>query len=344
MFTKTGTYVGDGGTANAIAGVGFAPICVMIASTNTLSRGAVAIKVGSTTHTKTTGFSHTWDSQATITLDANGFTLTNSNGTTNATGVTYRYMAWGGAAADCAAFTYTGDGTDNRNVGALAFQPDFAIAFGSESAHTDWRTDQLGADLSNPMSTRAQANRIANFHAAGITVGTLWNTNTVVYYAFCVKKVATVFTTTEYNGNGADNRSIAHGLGATPAFTMIQVQNNAGSYDGVLVVRYASQVGDVSKPIGDSLAETDNFIQSVDGTNIQIGTNDYVNHGAGYTYTLATFAEVNAAAAGPGNSGNSPGRSRGNPAPGGGGNGGGGGSPISDPTRRAFRAMRRRTR
>lgn len=293
MFVKTGTYTGDGGSTNAVTGLGFPPCALIVKATATTGTMHLAIEVAGTTHVKAGNLAAGWDSQGTITLDADGFTLTNNNGGTNGTGVAYAYVAFGDVAADCGTFTFTGDGTDNRNVGALAFQPDLAFVISAGTDPTRWRSDQLSGDLSQNLESKAGANRIAGFHSAGITVGTQYNVNTEVYYVLCFKKAAAVLATAEYTGTAADDRDIAHGLTATPIFTIVQQQVDQSSPK--FIMRFSSQAGDLSSAY--NAAEAANLIQAVDGTNITVGTSDYVN-ALDQTFTIVTFGLSEAAPAG----------------------------------------------
>lgn len=338
MKVKVGTYTGNGLAPNPVTGVGFAPTALWVKRLGTTGTTHLAIEVAGTTRTKAGNLAAAWDTQGTFTLDADGFTASNNNTAINESAIVYTYIAWGAAAADCATFSYAGDASDARQVGAIGFQPDLAFVIGSTSEPTYWRSDQVAGDLSQHFDGKVGANRIEAFHSAGITVGTTLNSGTGTYFVLCFKKVAGVLATAEYAGNGADDRSIAHGLTATPAFTIVQQQIDQAGRS--LTMRFNTQEGDLSNAFNG--AEAANQIQAVDDTNIQVGTSTFVNENL-QTYTIVTFAEV----VGGGNPGNGGGRGGGRGGGNGGGNGnggGGGGGPVASPLRKAFWGKRRRTR
>lgn len=291
MLVKSGTYLGDGGTSHAITGVGFAPTALFIKRPSTTAQFMLAIEVAGTTHTKRGNVGEAWDATGTLTLDADGFTLTATNAEINENNQTYAYLAMSADAADCATFTYTGNGAGDRSVGAISFTPDCAFVMPANTAAFHWRTDQVDVAHSQQFAQVLQDGRIEAFEATGIQVGGDFNANTVAYFVLCIKKASTKFSTVEYSGDGADNRDIAHSLGAVPGFALIQQQTDQSSREAV--VRFASQVGDLSMDY--NAAETTNKIQAMDATNVQVGTDVNVNENT-KVYTLATWGGAPAAA------------------------------------------------
>ena len=99
----TGTYNGDGGATQAIAGVGFQPIFVIIYVQVTLVDGP-GLKTDqdgffSRFYQNAVIFDYRWQTDYIISLDADGFTV--GDGTPIATNIfnvndrTYTYVCWG---------------------------------------------------------------------------------------------------------------------------------------------------------------------------------------------------------------------------------------------------------
>lgn len=338
MYVKVGQYTGTG-ASNPQTGFGFAPVAGIIKRHGSTSSAVHIIKTGGVTHHKVMGLNATGD-DTTVTLDADGFTALGITLETNTDTGTYDYVMIGAAAADMAVFEYTGDTTDNKDYGAFTFTPDMVWVMPSSTARMAWRCDQMAGDVSHSRWDNATTtNHIQAVGAGTIQVGTALNA-AIPYYVAVFKKAAGVFATAEYTGDGNDNRDIAHGLGATPVFTYIQTQTVSNQ---VGALAFSVDAADTTHAITPA-ADFADGIQSMGATNVQVGANATVNLVTGSpVYSMFTFGQSLPAAGSPGNSGNAPGRGRGNANPGGGGKGGGG-SPIGDPTRRAFKAMRRRTR
>jgi hypothetical protein len=288
MLVKQGTYVGSG-ASNPQTGIGFAPIAVFGKIHGGTSIGWWAFKDGATTHTKTHSL-NTWDAVVTsLTLDADGFTPIGSDANSNANLSNYDYIAIGAASANAAIVTWSGDNANPRDVGALSFQPDAAFLIQSNSIRPMWRTAEMAGDASQRYDQVATTDHIEGFHAAGITVGLTANTTGNTYWALCLKKQAGVFHTTEYVGDGVNDRNVAHGLTTTPVFAAVQPQDVTSQ---VFTMRFGTDAGDVSHS---ALAGGDiaNLIQTMDATNVQLGDDARVNQAASTpTYTLITFAST----------------------------------------------------
>ncbi len=83
-----------------------------------------------------------------------------------------------------------------------------------------------------------------------------------------------------YTGNGVDNRDMAHGLGTDPDFIIV-VALSSGSAPQLWIRGIAAG----KTKSFDGTLWSGNLIQSVDGTNVQLGTDAYVN-GNGVTYSM----------------------------------------------------------
>ena len=120
--------------------------------------------------------------------------------------------------------SYTGNGTDNRNITSVGFQPDLVII---KSRGTDIgviRTSSMAGDLSKEMggATAAGANYIQSLLSNGFQVGTNTevNTNGTVYDFIAIKASDGFVKVGSYTGNGTSGRSVT-GLGFSPATVFV---------------------------------------------------------------------------------------------------------------------------
>lgn len=188
---KTASYTGNSSGPRAITGVGFQPTLVMWWD-----------NLGDTGGFRTTDMPSTdsWIDFGTVglltdrvfTLDSDGFTLSFRN-EVNGTGRTYYYVALKDSTGAFDTFTYSGNGSDNRDLTPLAFQPDFALVKGTTNVAALRFSTESGDNSYLADATGEAANRIQNFQANGLQVGTAANVNTnaVTYYGWAFKIPAT---------------------------------------------------------------------------------------------------------------------------------------------------------
>ena len=120
----TGTYLGDGVNNRIITGVGFQPDVVILKRyphKNALIR----------TSTMTGDWSKRFIGQSLYTntiqsLDADGFSV-GTDVFVNESGAPYHWIAFKAAAGSLKVDSYTGNGTDNRSITGVGFQPDYVI-------------------------------------------------------------------------------------------------------------------------------------------------------------------------------------------------------------------------
>lgn len=288
MYFSSGGYTGDGNNPHHIT-VGFQPCAVLVKRRDGTGGPYFSIKVGSTVATKPVGLNAV--DTTLFDFDATGFSIKSTIIALNQSTSLYSYWAWGADTADCATFSYSGDNTDNkdRTDASCVFTPNLAFVFPDSAARGPyWSSNQHSADQSQPFSTQTPAaDFIQAFISGGLTVGTSLNATGVTYYAL-VLKAGTHLALTNYNGNGSDNRDIAHGMAAAPSGVFIQYRT-ATNQD--LAARSGVQSGDASHDILSSSESTD-MIQAVDATNVQVGTSNLVNRGTGTpNYVMVTFTD-----------------------------------------------------
>jgi hypothetical protein len=125
---KVGSYTGNG-SSNSIAGAGFSPEYAAVLS----ATGNRAVQLFSG---MTRSFQFDADTGTTgriTSLDADGFSV-GSSAEVNSSGDTYHYVAWNDLGGTIDTNTYTGTGTDDRDVTGVGFQPDYAIVRANDTA------------------------------------------------------------------------------------------------------------------------------------------------------------------------------------------------------------------
>lgn len=185
---SVGSYTGNG-TSQAITGLGFSPDYVI-----TSGGSASAVVQRSSAMPTTMRFDETAAAAGGIaSLDAGGFTI-GSSAEANTNGVGYAYLAFNQVGGLMRQGSYTGNGTDNRNITGLGFQPSYAIVKSSTTgAICDrglHRPSSLAGGNAQYFSNVANlGNAIQALQVDGFQVGTdcRVNTNANPYYWMAFK-------------------------------------------------------------------------------------------------------------------------------------------------------------
>ena len=169
-----GTYVGDGSDDRSITGTGFQPAFVATLGNGNDSMFRPATVAGDASY-RFVGSSKLADRiQA---LEPDGFQI-GTNQDANLTGITYHYVAWM-AGANAVQNTYIGDGTDDRSISGVGFQPQLVWVKRDTTNQSTWRPESVSGDLSLYWSgTAGNPNRIQALEADGFQVGTNAQVNT----------------------------------------------------------------------------------------------------------------------------------------------------------------------
>jgi hypothetical protein len=181
----SGTYTGTGTAGRNITDLGFSPDFVIVAGTSqeAVYRNSAASASFSFDATRNTA----WISA----MGTDGFTV-GSDARVNASGQVYGFVAWNEIPGKMVVGTYTGDGVDDRSIGSVGFQPEWALvqrdANGFNALH---HPASLGASTDETLffdNRGAFANYIQALEAAGFQVGTQSNINenggTYIYAAW----------------------------------------------------------------------------------------------------------------------------------------------------------------
>ena len=273
----SGVYTGNG-TSQSITGLGFQPKVVIVkgdtAGINAVWRSDAM--VGDTTATMALAANITG---GVTSLDADGFSV-GSNATVNTAAVVYYYIAFGGVGGDIATGSYTGDGTDDRSISGVGFQPAFVWIkgnLGGQSGH--WRSLVHSGDSSSYLADDEDgANFIQAFETDGFQIGNdnSVNQNLTTYYYVAFKDVPTQMQTGSYTGDGTDDRSISVQSGFKPDYVWVKAAS--GFSPATRNLKHTSY----AVPTGENLtifvnANELNHIQALEANGFQIGTDNTVN-------------------------------------------------------------------
>ncbi len=190
--------------------------------------------------------------------------------------------------------SYSGNGSDNRNITGVGFRPKLLFIKGNNS--TSSASGQVAIATTGDScrsffsvdNTTNEADGIQALQSDGFQVGTQGSVNTsgTTYYwtAFGGDDVVTG----SYTGNASDNRSIT-GVGFQPSFLWIKSSGNVSP-----AMRFSGQSGDNSFVVGWTNAQAANAIQAFEADGFQVGTSNLVNASATTYYYAAVKASSDA--------------------------------------------------
>ena len=177
-------------------------------------------------------------------------------------------------AMEIASGSYLGDGTDNRSVTGLPFQPDVVIVKASTNQIGVMRTSTMSGDLSKPLvgATALTANLIQSLNANGFTVGNANQVNGsgITYYWTALKTDGAVLKVGSYTGNGT-SQAIT-GAGFSPEYVAVM---SAAGRDAVN--RFSGMTNTFDFEDDKGIADR---ITSLDADGFSVGANDRVNRSA----------------------------------------------------------------
>ena len=221
-------------------------------------------------------------------LNSDGTITLGTDATANGNTVAYYGLAIvDDGAGDVAVGSYTGNGSDNRDIsiaGTLSGTPDLVWIKRSDSQGFTWRSSLHSGDSASFNAAGADAaNIIQAFGSGTFQVGTnnASNASGQTYYYAAFKAAANVFAVFTYTGNGADNRDVTGLTTFRPAYVFTHASNQ------VSFIRTDDIAGDASKSVSANAFLTDR-IQAILDTGMQVGTNAQVNN-SGTTYIGYAF-------------------------------------------------------
>ena len=271
MQVAAGSFTGNGADNRGITGVGFQPDFVLIQSADSIEP---CFRTSAMTGDQTFvhGSSSALPANFIQSFDADGFTV-GSDTHVNANLVVSHWIAVkADAAADFAVGAYTGDGTDNRAITGLGFQPGVVfIAKETSFGNIGWYSAAHAADAAQVLTGNSgtAANLIQSLDADGFTVGSsLYNESAIPMWWFAFKEVSAFTKTGTYTGDGTDNRSIT-GLGFQPCWVIEHANSGQSAHHKLVDMTTNSwRFGTTS------LADC---IQALEADGFQVGTHAEAN-------------------------------------------------------------------
>jgi hypothetical protein len=177
--------------------------------------------------------------------------------------------------------TYTGNGTDNRNITGVGFQPDVVIVKASTTEISVMRTSTMTGDNTKPLSgaTNLQSNRIQALQSNGFQVGTDPQVNQgggspPTYYWIAFKSYTGHMALGTYTGNNT-SQSIT-GLGFSPEYVMILGATNQPAVHRMTAMSSTFPFDSAGGGAVNGLGAT-NAITSLDANGFSLNSNDAVN-------------------------------------------------------------------
>jgi len=188
---------------------------------------------------------------------------------------------------------YVGNGT-SKAISGLGFQPDIVFTKRDGLNWVCCKTDTMGTNKSvNMEGDTSLTTAITSLDVDGFSVGASGYANAINddYYWVALKKKSLNISTFTYTGDGNDNRTAAHGLGATPNIViMLPIQTSNTTWKPSYTTGDSTMYFKSISPLADA-------IQSWDATNITVGTHATVNL-SGRAYHGIAFGDVSDAVTG----------------------------------------------
>jgi hypothetical protein len=277
MQIAYGTYTGNG-TSQDITGPGWAADFVWIKGGSSIAQlwtstmGATSCKpaTGSTALDTTTGVSQ----------HASGFTVA-GNAAINTNAATYYYLAIrDNGIADFQVGSYTGNGSDNRDLALLDFDPNAVFVMSAGADPVAMRLSTMTGDQSCVFNGALSANLIQNIITNGWQTGnstTVNNADARTYYYVAAKNSTLLHVIDDasnrsYVGDGTDSRTIT-GAGFTPdAFALVKAATSI-----VATARFGSHAGDQSADVDAASSTSADRIQAFAADGFEVGTATRVN-------------------------------------------------------------------
>ncbi len=284
MQLAAGSYTGNGAANHAITGAGFRPDAVIIKG-NTSQYAVMQTATMPAGMAKEIAAKEELDARRIQSLDADGFTV-GRYPQVNRSGVGYSWVAFkDDGAGDFRVGSYVGDGSANRSIYGLGFQPDYVIVMSAEARQAIQRSSTMLGDISFQFDASGPTtNAIRALKPDGFQVGSEGRVNAAgtIYHYAAWKAGGGSMSVGSYAGNGTDNRSVT-GAGFGPEYVIIKAGTNEEG-----VHRTAVPPGDSTLAFGEK-ANFTNAIQALGTDGFQVGTARSVNAPGAGTYFWMAF-------------------------------------------------------
>lgn len=165
-----GSYTGDGINNHAITSLGFAPTALVIKGNSSHYAWWRTSNIAGDSTMPFAAFQN--QSNRIKSLDAGGFTL-GTETEINESGVTFYWFAFGNNSSIYKAASFTGNGSDDRDIGSVGFQPILVWVKANSDNTAVVRLGSMVGDTSTPFGTSTPTtNLIQSIGVDGFQVGT----------------------------------------------------------------------------------------------------------------------------------------------------------------------------
>lgn len=274
----TGSYSGTG-VAQSVTGLDFSPDLVLIKATTTqhsvfrtsLMYGDRTAYLGSATSVL---------AGAITSINSDGFSVGTST-TTNSSGVTYIWTAFGnavkpdkaGGATDFLVGQYIGGGVDGTVINRLPVEPDLLTIKRVGTSLGTFRSSVMTGDNSLFFSTSTlNSNVIQAMSSNSFEIGTNAAVNTSGnIYDYFIFKSGSNFVTDQYTGNGG-TQTIDTGFSPD----LVWIKGSTAFTNNPPLMRSSTQSGDIAQYFANT-ADVTGRITGLTGSGFSLGSNTEVN-------------------------------------------------------------------
>lgn len=185
--------------------------------------------------------------------------------------------------------TYTGNGSDGRNISGIGFEPQLVIIKQASTSVAVFRTKEVIGDKSEFLgaNTAEAADNIQFLQPDGFQVGTAANVNTnaVVYHYIALRGASSQrnFKTGSYTGNASANRNYT---GTDFTFTPdVAITKSVGTNNAALkTIDMIQDSGSANCVFFSATGLTANKIQQLIAGGMQLGTGGEINSSGQYFF------------------------------------------------------------
>ena len=296
----SGTYLGNGAPGHAITGLGFKPALAIIKG-DTAQPGVARSATMTGDMTKSLGGSLAVRAGQITSLDLGGFTV-GADPSVNGAGISYSFVAFGGAPGTLRSGSYLGNGGAGQTISGVGFQPGWVIVLSEGPHHARVRTDTMDPGFSCTFDDDCTSPQIQTFLPDGFTVGSGLSVNAsgTVNHWIAARSLPQVMATGRYSGNGTPGRLIS-GVGFLPEYAFIRSDGAA-----ISAAHRIRSPGANASLVFDANPDQTNEIQSLNSDGFSLGSSPRVNGGSAQYFWVA-FAQGDAGAGSGGAAGAQPG-------------------------------------
>lgn len=291
----TSAYIGNGGGTRAISNVGFQPDIAIVKQSTAVAANWRSSSMPSNTAQYFINTNQETTGALFASLDATGYTVGTTN---NASAGIYYSISFKSTSGAINVGTFTGNGTDNRNITGVGFRPDFVLiknANATTAVAGVFNLNESYGDNSGFFTASANTfNSIQELQSDGFQVGNdntaNGNTNTMYYAAFGVAVALNpgsgTFQMASGSYTGVGNYMQVSGLGFQPDLIIIKGNTTQSG-----VFRTSSMAADSTAYLDSATANFAGGIIAIHTDSFVVGTSPTVNS-TGLTYYWTAYGNA----------------------------------------------------